>query len=174
MKMDANIEMLCNLPHSVLRRRLINEYKQLKIKYNNIVIEFICNSCETIRITIISNSNSNSCNHKFEFIIGKQYPFVQPSLSINGKSYLEYLPMPSRWLHIYNKMYNNKCLCCSSILYNKNWKPSFTIHNIIDEYNETIVAKKNIIIKMLSDTIVDKYLCSDINLDQWLFTLLKH
>ena len=170
--MDANIEMLCNLPHSVLRRRLINEYNQLKIKYNNIVIEFICNSCETIRLTIISSSNS--CINAFEFIIGEQYPFVQPSLSINGKSYLEYLPMPSRWLHIYNKMYSNKCLYCSSILYNKNWNPPFTIDKMIDEYKNVCVTKKNIIIKMLSDTIVDKYLCSDINLDQWLFTLPKH
>jgi hypothetical protein len=167
MKMDANIEQLCNLPPTVIRRRLINEYKHLKIKYNNIIIDYACNSCETIRITIIDNNNT-----KIEFIIGKQYPFIQPTLIINDKLYLlEYLRMPVRLLHIYNKMYGNKCLCCSSLLCNKNWKPPFKMDDIIDEYNIICVTKKNIIIKMLSDSIVDKYLCSDINLVQWLFTI---
>ena len=166
MKMDANVEMLCNIPHIILRRRLINEYKQLKIIYNDIHIIYNYNCCETIIITI-----TIICNNKFEFIIDKQYPFIKPNLVINGKPYSEYLPMPTRWLHIYNKMYRNKCLCCSSILYNNNWKPPFSIDKIMDEYNNVIITKKNIIIKILCDSIVDKYLYNDIDLGQWLFTI---
>jgi hypothetical protein len=165
MKMDANLKILCELQPNVLKRRLINEYRQLSLKYNDIDIIYNCISCETVIITI------NNCNNKFEFIIGKQYPFIKPSLIINDKLYLlEYLRMPVRFVLVYNKMYGNKCLCCSSLLCNKNWKPPFKMDDIIDEYNATYITKKNIIIKILSDTIVYKYLCSDIDLAQWLFT----
>jgi hypothetical protein len=49
------------------------------------------------------------------------------------------------------------------------WSPLLTLLKIIDEVNLFRTYKKNIVNKIMSDKIKDKYLIADIDIESWLF-----
>jgi hypothetical protein len=55
-------------------------------------------------------------------------------------------------------------MCCDSIICSDKWSPANTIENIINDIKKFRKYKKMIIIKILVDSIINKYLISDINL----------
>jgi ubiquitin-protein ligase len=165
MRMDANIKILGEIHNPLLRRRLTNEYIRLwRIYNNNVNIKCACSGCNTIILNIHHN------NTNFEFTIGNEYPFKPPILVVNGQLYTDYLCLSTKRLsNMYTKMYKISNMLCYSIVKNSKWKASFTIQQIINEYNNVKISKNNILLNIITDAIVYKYLINDIDISSWLF-----
>ena len=159
----ANYKMLYKIQHNLIRRRLINEYKHLRSKYTYISITI--SNYKTTTVTIICNNN------RFKFIIGEHYPFIQPIALINGIVYTEHLCIPfTRLLSTENILYSKYSRYKSHMsLCHNNWSVSCTINQIIDECNELMLIKTNILLTIMVDKLKDKYLLQDINIIEWLF-----
>jgi len=112
-----------------LGRRVNKELVQINEYYAD--LDFHClekhNKYDNPIKIIIEDKN------KIEIFIFNSYPFKSPKLYIEGKIHMDNLCIYSRLLsNIFNKKI--KCLCCSSLLCNDNWKPSKRLLDILKEY----------------------------------------
>jgi len=108
--------------------------------------------------------------NKYCFILNENYPFAHPTLKINDILYKDFLMNGSlKYRKVFEKMAGLKCLCCDNILCNNIWSPAITLIKIVDQINLFRSYKKNIVYKIMSDKIKDKYLISDIDIESWLF-----
>jgi len=119
-----------------------------------------------VTITLIEKKH----NDNYSFIINRQYPFHSPRFCYNNQPYSYYLKFISQRFTEYLKKFTNKgCLCCSSLSCKYNWSPAIKLKMFIDELNKIREYKRNIVYKILSEKIKDKYLIDDIVLDSFLF-----
>lgn len=109
-------------------------------------------------------------NNNYKFIISDCYPFVPPKVFINKKYILHYYKITNRYFNILLKKYTEMdCFCCNTILCSNNWKPTYKFIHILDEFNEYIDMRHQIIIRIFVDVIKNKYLTYDINIIEWLY-----
>jgi ubiquitin-protein ligase len=164
---DSNIELINSLSKQIVQKRIIHEYIKLKEKFSNIFVEKIdgYNGKIEIKMTIYCNSNTI-----FTMNIPNDYPFTVPRVEVGREPYARCTILPtSRFRKIYKELSGMDCICCSTILCNRNWCPSFKLLSIIEEYKTFQAFKSDIVRKICIDTIKDKYLLPDIDIESWLF-----
>lgn len=119
-------------------KRLTNElYNNLIPKYKNININYEMNKA----IVTIKN---------VEIIISDYYPFRAPDVKINNLPY-SYFIIPQNSAKINkiiheNNIFNNKCICCSSIIKNSVhlWAPKYGIIDIMAEIDKINIVKQKV------------------------------
>lgn len=167
--LDNNILIeLDKLNIGCVKKRIVCELVDFKKKDAYVNVEYkehINNS--TIVVTIIPNDENNI----YHFTIAKNYPYRPPiKFCINYKDYKQYLKIDSRKTINELQIYNNiQCLCCSTICCGCNWSPALRMQSCINEFKQLKKYRRDIINRLLSKKIINKYLISDINLDEWLF-----
>jgi ubiquitin-protein ligase len=141
-----------------IKKRLINELKDLKKNNSYISVNYIDKNIPYLDIMIILNNND-----KFNFHILSDYPFKPPkNIFINNKNYNDFLKIYSQKTLIELKTYINfDCLCCYSITCSSNWSPPLRLINMINEYYNFKKTRKNIINKLLANKIINKFLKID-------------
>jgi hypothetical protein len=138
-------------PLPSFKKRLTNEAPLLMKKYPLAVLDF-----ETrLAKLYIDISGINVCI-SFDF----NYPFRPPkSITLNGVSYNRYLRFPSR---------GHECTCCDSITCSGKWTPGFKSFHLLDEISENIYLKQKRTYLILIKIIKNKYLVSDIPIEDWI------
>jgi hypothetical protein len=133
------------------KNRLINEMSQLCKNFNDIRIYKENNN----DIMIIKEDN------EYKFILDQNYPFRSPKyFFVNNINYKKKLCFINSKLLVYlKKIYGIDCLCCNSLFCNNNWSPGNRLEQIINEYNDNVLIKKNIVKHYLCDLIKKKYNC---------------
>jgi hypothetical protein len=174
---NTQIESITN---NCLKSRIRHEYKELsKIYVNNAannnddsIVLFYDTQTNTIKITINDKLNE-TINNEYTFIVDSNYPFESPLFHFNKQPYSHYLRLPSQRFSEHLKKFTSKtCLCCSSLSCKYNWSPAVKLTMFIDELNKIRQYKRNIVYKILSDKIKDKYLIDDVQLDSFLFPIV--
>ena len=153
-----------------IKKRIVNELVEFKAEGAYIHSEYRENfnhfNKSAIVITIIPFQKDDI----FNFTITKDYPFVPPiDFSINYKKYTKYLKIESsKTLNELREFNGINCLCCKTIACGQNWGPALRMYNFISEYYKIKKYRRDIINRLLSAKIIEKYLISDINLLEWL------
>lgn len=156
-----------SIRNNCLKSRITHEYKELSKIYainDESIVLFYDTQTNTIKITI---------NNEYTFIVNSKYPFESPLFHFNNQPYSHYLRLPSQRFSEHLKKFTSKtCLCCSSLCCKYKWSPAIKLTMFVDELNKIRQYKRNIVYKILSDKIKDKYLIDDIQLDSFLFPLV--
>ena len=108
---------------------------------------------------IVEKTNGNT----LKFILSERYPFREPRLMINDTFYKNHLaqnPNCERINKFIEKYMGIHCLCCSSIIYDKNWSPAFRISNVLSE-----IAQVNIVKKYMMNYLIIDDICCKKNID---------
>lgn len=152
------------------KRRITNELVEFVKSGAYIHVEYQENFIQFNRSTIIITILPNTSDIIYHFTISNEYPFKPPiKFSVNYKDYKKYLKIDSQKtlneLRVYNKI---QCLCCNTISCGEHWSPSLKMQHFIDEFNKIKKYRRNIINRLLTVKIINKYLISDINIIQWL------
>jgi hypothetical protein len=173
---------LNKINHRTIKNRLMRELIELKKRNAYMHIEYV--ECENIYKNssneykpIICNFNINITiileneNEIYGFEISSYYPFRAPQkFTINYKPYYNYLKINSnktiKELNLYKGI---NCLCCNNLICASRWSPSTQIIMCIDEFKKYKQYRRDIINKLLSEKIINKYLLQDINLLEWLY-----
>jgi hypothetical protein len=168
MKMNNNNSQIELIKEKCLKNRIKNEYKELENIYSNNHEIFVSYEPMISEVTILLIEKKH--NDNYSFIINRQYPFHSPRFRFNNQPYSYYLRFPSQRFTEYLKKFTNKsCLCCHSLNCKYNWSPAVKLKMFIEELNKIRQYKRNIVYKILSEKIKDKYLIDDIDLDSFLF-----
>jgi hypothetical protein len=94
------------------------------------------------------------------------YPFKIPKkIIVNDYQYQDLLNIDSNKLKLVGI---DSCLCCSSITCSNNWGPTLRIKSILEEIENNMLIKRNIVNKIIINVIKRKYLINDINLYQYI------
>jgi len=150
----------------VIARRLKKEHTELIKTCNKIIIEHN----ETGELFFNVYKQEKKYLNLYSFKITLNYPFTPPILKINGNPSNEFYNLPTNRFRQGLKFIKGiNCMCCHSYLCNSNWSPAYTINNIIKQVEEYKQIKFNIVLKIISDKIKEKYLIEDIDLYSWLF-----
>ena len=164
------------MTRGVTNKRLVNEITQLmsQQKYQDMGVEFIHNNNKTENINtetdILVRLSPRHTTDTYTFTISINYPFVQPSLTINTIPHQAWVRLPSlRFKKMLKCVSGLECLCCHSYLCQGNWSPAITLHHVITQMQDYKTFKYLIIVKLLLNQIREKYLNNDIELDSWLF-----
>jgi ubiquitin-protein ligase len=152
-----------------IKKRIVNELVEFKKKDAYIHVEFQENKhnhSHAIQINVVPNNEDNV----YCFTITSDYPFKPPSkVTINFKDYKKYLKIDSSKTMEDLRKYNGiQCLCCNTISCSANWSPAIRLQDFISEFKQIKKYRRDIINRLLSIKIIDKYLISDINLLEWL------
>lgn len=149
--------------------------KRIKYETGSLVKQNICDE-NNIKI---GKYNDVNCfiefknlldNNNYKFIISDCYPFVPPKVFINKKHILHYYKIINIYFNTLLKKYTGMdCFCCKTILCSNNWMPTYNFIHILDEFNEYIDMRHQIIIRIFVDVIKNKYLTYDINIIEWLY-----
>jgi ubiquitin-protein ligase len=173
---DNELEFLELSIHKRIKTRITREYKELTNIYmndkndrqNNVSLIYD-DELKIYKITIIENLDDGIKN-VYIFTFDSNYPFYSPKFQFNNEPYSHYLKIPSERFSEHLKKFTNKsCLCCSSLICKNNWSPAITFKMFINELNRVKKYKRNVVYKMLSDQIKNKYLIDDIEIDAFLF-----
>ena len=158
-----------------LKSRLKIELEKILEKYPKIilnlerVLKYDISFLDIVTVIVFEKDHDDA--YKYKFMLEPSYPFSRPEIYCNDIMYSDFLKISSnRMLKHLKNIYNKDCLCCDSYICTENWNLTTKLINIIHEINYNRQLKKNIIIKILCDKIVDKYLISDICLDKYLFS----
>ena len=123
---------------------------------------------ETYHFNSIKIELFNSCEVHFiieefggkvlKFILSYKYPFIEPTLMINNKLYKNIIlqnPMSER---INKFLRTNKvdCMCCSSIICDKNWSPAYRMENVLFEIAQVRIIKNYVKQYLMMDDICHK------------------
>jgi len=127
-------------------------------RWNTEFIDFYKNTIYKIQVNLEFNElhvtiiNENKRNYKF--ILSNKYPFYKPNVFIGDESYINILKYKknSRINNILDK-YNIKCMCCYTIMNDRNWSPAFQIKNIIAEIEDVNNIKKYVKYFLIIDNI---------------------
>lgn len=142
-----------DLNSTSLKRRLLNEIGTLYTQ---------CSEIHVVKKDGGDIIHLTHNNHRYVFKITETYPFHPPKrITING------VPMKvavsiseNRFTPYLNKFYGGFCVCCMSVLGNGGlWGPAIRITHLINEIEMVIRMKKEILLRVLCDTIRDKYGC---------------
>jgi hypothetical protein len=130
-------------------------------RWNSEFIDFYKNGIQNIQVNLEMNKlhimvlNKNKRNYKF--ILSNKYPFEQPKVFIGDEPYLnilKYKKVP-RVNSILNK-YNINCMCCKTIIDERNWSPAYQIKNILKEIEDINNIKKYVKYYLIIDDICQK------------------
>ena len=161
------------IKHKCLKNRIKHEYNELTNIYtnaNNNYTMILLYDTELCILKFIIMEKFKNINNEYAFIIDRNYPFHPPIFHINNKNYLQYLKLPSnRFSEQLKKLTNESCLCCSSLCCKYKWSPAIKLYMFINELNKIRQYKRNIVYKILSDHIKDKYLIDDVDIISFLF-----
>jgi hypothetical protein len=136
----------------------------MRDRYDEIMI--CCTNPNDITVSFKRNHNC------YIFRIPSHYPFMNPTLTINGLNQNNFFDLKTnRTRSILKYITGFTCLCCHSYLCKNNWSPAITLQVVINQIEEYKEIKKNIFLKILADKIKEKYLINDIDLDSWLFNV---
>ena len=143
--------------------RVFNELKELYSIYNN--IEICKGESSNNKYIIIKDYNDTI----YKIVVDQYYPFKGPLyFFINDISLKTYLTVPIKLQKYLKILYGKDCLCCSSLLCMNNWQPLCNLKQVIDEYKNTKIIKKNILSYYLCDLIKIKYNCGFANIYEYL------
>jgi ubiquitin-protein ligase len=158
-----------NIPFKCVKSRIKREYEYLSIKYPKIIIKYN-NILNEVNLTVFETEKDDS--FKYTFILTSSYPFSPPKIYCNNIEYSNFLKLSSDRMHKYlQNITKLECLCCTSYICTDNWSLTLKLINVIDEIHDKRKIKRNIIIKILCDQIINKYLINDIKLDKYLFDI---
>lgn len=147
-----------------INRRITKECQTMRHNYDEIVVEYT----DTGKILV----SFKKLHNRYIFNIPSNYPFMPPSVCINGMVQNRFFNLDSiRFTTVLKYVSGLDCLCCHSLLCKNNWSPSVTMERIINQMEEYKKYKHLIIIKLILDKIKEKYLNIDIDLDSWLFNV---
>lgn len=149
--------------------------KRIKYEIGSLVKQNICDE-NNIKIgkyndvAYFVEFKNSSDNNNYKFIISDCYPFVPPKVFINKKHILHYYKITNIYFNTLLKKYTGMdCFCCQTILCYDNWNPTCSFIRILDEFNEYMDMRRQIIIRIFVDVIKNKYLTYDINIIEWLY-----
>jgi hypothetical protein len=93
-----------------------------------------------------------------KFILPERYPFREPKLMINDQYYKNSILINPTCERINKFLKINKvdCMCCSSIICDKNWSPAYRIENVLFEIAQVKVIKNYIKHYLILDDICCK------------------
>ena len=164
--------------------RIFNELKSLYGIFKNINMVEVSNNKSQITIkdnfddlknsnNIITIMNTNNIitvkgNIIYTFTVLSTYPFTMPILKINNIPYTNILKIIPRYSPILNKYYGHDCLCCGSLNCINNWNPQQFLIKIIDEFKETLIIKKRVVILYFCQIIKQKNNCEFAEIEQYL------
>jgi hypothetical protein len=155
------------LSSKCVSRRLKREFTTMYKLYDAITVELNENSLEIDVIIYELIDKKKVC---YKFVIGRNYPFIAPTVFLNNHTYKKLLASKTKYeVNNLKKLYNIDCLCCVSLTCTNNWSPREMLHNIIDEIKYYKKIKKVLVFKIIADIIKRKYLIEDIDLCSWLF-----
>jgi hypothetical protein len=155
------------LSSKCVSRRLKREFISMYKLYDEIIIE---SSQNTSDINVIVYELIDKKKVCYKFVIGRNYPFIAPTVFLNNKTYRSFLFSKTKYEDInFKKLSGIDCLCCASLTCTDNWSPRETLNNIIDEIKYYKKIKKDIVFKIITDIIKRKHLIEDIDLCSWLF-----
>jgi len=145
-----------------INARIVNEFGNLLHQCDSINYKHQNNG---LYVTVKINQNSYCLN------LSRDYPFKMPTnISYNGLDYYKLLITHSdEAKDCLKRFYYRDCLCCSSMICNSNWMPTINICHIINEINNVVKIKKEIMIRMLCNRIRIKYTCYFAELEKYLF-----
>ena len=158
------MEKLNLLKNNTIRRRLSREYELMSDNKNYNILINICDKNQNIEFIVYENILD-----QYVFKIDDNYPFRAPQIFFNKKKYIEHLILSTRLIKIYKNLTSNHCLCCTSLCCYENWSPGITLDHIIKDIKKNRNIKKMLYIKILCDSIVYKYLISDIDIFSFLY-----
>lgn len=93
-----------------------------------------------------------------KFILSERYPFIEPKLMIDDTFYKNNILQNSK-CHRINKILKNNfvdCMCCSSIICDKNWSPAYRIENVLFEIAQVRTIKNYVKQYLIMDDICRK------------------
>jgi ubiquitin-protein ligase len=168
------VQSLSEIKSNCLRKRITRELTDLLPILNDESLHLesveIDDSNDPV-VSFVDYDSTNNINiNIYTFKIPGCYPFRQPKIIVNYKDYIDFLRIKSvNLLQILKKTKGYNCLCCESFLCGDRWSPAIKLKNIIDEIRNFQKIKRNIIYKIYTDKIKNRYLIDDINLDEWLY-----
>jgi hypothetical protein len=169
--MNSNNTEIELIEEKCLKNRIKNEYKELNNIYTKEKKYEIFVNYETTISKVTISVIELASNNEYTFIVDKKYPFQPPMFHFNNHPYSYYLKLPSQRFSEYLKKFTNKaCLCCSSLSCKYNWSPGIKLKMFIDELNKIRQYKRNIVYKILTEKVKDKYLIDDVDLESFLFS----
>lgn len=152
-----------------VKKRIVNELVEFVKQDAYIHAEYKeINNQSIIVITIVTIKTNNTM---FQFHVSRDYPFKPPiKFKINFRDYMHFLKIEShKTLDELKTFYNINCFCCNNIYCSENkWSPIVKLKDFIVEFNKIKKYRHDIIVRILCNKIIKKYLISDINLIQWL------
>lgn len=160
----TKFEILDSIKFICLRKRLKGELYKLLTLYDNIYV-----GNEEDKIIFIIEKKINKKKIIYKFIISNNYPYNPPNVYINNINYGQYLHCPNKFLNILKYLRGIDCFCCVSYTCKSNWNPCMNLNYIIEEFENVIDTKYNIMLKIFLDKIKEKFLNMDIELESWLF-----
>jgi ubiquitin-protein ligase len=169
LQIEKNTNVLLEVQHNVIRRRLKIEIDRMYPHYNEIIVSL--NELNKLQITIFEYDTNNN-RQKYDFIIGEDYPFKSPEIFFQNRYYFDFLRIyvfTKKEFARFKKVTGKECFCCHSITCMNNWGPATTLTNIIEEIRHIRKMKRDIINNLLAEKIKQKYLVSDIDLESWLY-----
>ena len=144
----------CNV--KCIKSRLKRENDDLYKKYPH-SITFIDYDDINKNVKFVIKIDDGSILNKYSFLINNKYPFNSPRILYNDKPYSDLLRSPSNRFNIYlEKLFNKKCLCCTSLNCKYNWSPGINLSMIINDIDKMRNIRRIIITNILIDQIKDK------------------
>jgi ubiquitin-protein ligase len=164
---SCNIEILNNIQPVTLRKRLTNEL--LKQITDSTISFTVCDlqkedtTNDDYPVEIIIEDKLYTRNNKYKFKMNKYYPFKQPVININNKTYFQFIQFSSqKSLQMLKTLFGYDCLCCQTQLCSFNWLPKVTLYNIVEEIRLFRNCREKISFVLLLEKIVKKYLHKDL------------
>ncbi len=166
-KLEQLNEVLQVINNTFFRKRIKNELQMLYEDNRDINIYFDNDDEKHVRICIKDKGKGRS----YTFLLNTfSYPFTRPDIYVNNQNYYTFLKINSEYERNMVKQFTGvECFTCYSIASGNNWNPLVTLKNVIDEINNIYKIRKNILYKIISKKIKEKYLLPEIDLDSWLF-----
>ena len=93
-----------------------------------------------------------------KFILPERYPFHQPKLMINDNFYKNCILQNPTCERINTFLKKNRvdCMCCSSIICDKNWSPAYRMENVLFEIAQVRTIKNYVKQYLIMDDICRK------------------
>jgi ubiquitin-protein ligase len=118
---------------------------------------------KSIQINLLSTNEVHFIIEGFDgkvlkFILPERYPFHQPKLMINDNFYKNCILQNPTCERINTFLKKNRvdCMCCSSIICDKNWSPAYRIENVLFEIAQVRFIKNYIKHYLILDDICRK------------------
>ena len=118
---------------------------------------------KSIKINLFSTSEvhfiiEENDGKVFKFILSDKYPFIEPKLMINNKFYKNIILQNPTCDRINKFLKKNKvdCMCCSSIISDKNWSPAYRMENVLFEIAQVKIIKNYVKQYLIMDDICHK------------------